>query len=715
MRILIFLLLAIPTHLIAQDHIAMHEATIKVDGQLNEVIWEELSQVTGFHNFMPTDEGLADHQTIVRMFHDGEFLYVGAIYEDDDPGIQTNSMKRDVSIGLSDAFVLVLDTRNQQQNAYYFSLNAYGAQADGLVERKNDGFDFSLSWNAVWKAATAVKGTHKVFEMAIPLKALSYDAGNTTFGVQMYVRDIKKNAWTILTDVPRNYRQFDLRFTKPFSVAALPSKATSRFAVTPSLTTSYLNNVADSETTTTLKPSLDIQYNLTSSLKLDATINPDFSQVDVDQQVTNLSRFAVFFPEQRNFFLENGDLFANLGVDDVNPFYSRKIGGSANIQYGLRLSGNVTPSTRLGVLNVQTEDEGENQNFSALVTEQQLSDNFTATGFLINRQETENFEFQRDFNRVGGININYKSDNKKWIGLTNYAQSFNPDLKGDNNFMNVGVWYNDQALRWNASVRKVSENYLTDVGFTPRLYHYDPAADQLIREGYWQTSAGLRYTKFMKPGKRINNIRLINYRFNDYLDPEGNPMQRSHFFNSAIFFKNLSAIFFVYTWDQVQLQYEFDPLGNGNSLSADSYQYGLMRVGYNSANNQKLRYRVNYRTGRFYSGEQDTWRGYLNYQLLPFANLEVMYDRTNINLNELGSETFNLVRFTGEVFFNTRFNWTTYIQYNTQADNFNINSRLQWEYRPLSYMYLVITDNFNQQLDRSDWGVAFKVNYRLDF
>ncbi|MEL7147987.1 MAG: DUF5916 domain-containing protein, partial [Bacteroidota bacterium] len=551
MRLLIFLLFLLPASLHGQHHIARQTATIKIDGALDEAIWQQLDQISGFHNFLPTDEGMADHQTIVRMFHDGEYLYVGAIYEDDDATIQTNTMKRDVPVGLSDGIVLILDTRNQRQNAYYFSLNAYGAQADGLVERKNDGFDFSLSWNAVWKAATTVDGTHKVFEMAIPLKALSYDAGATTFGVQIYVRDIKKNAWTILTDVPRNYRQFDLRFTQPFSISDLPAVSTSRFALTPSITTSHQTDVTNGERSATLKPSLDLQYNLTSSLKLDATINPDFSQVDVDQQVTNLSRFAVFFPEQRNFFLENGDLFANLGVDDVNPFYSRKIGSGSNIQYGLKLSGNITPTTRLGVLNVQTEEEGVYQNYSTLVTEQQLSDNFTATGFLINRQEIENFAFQRDFNRVGGINVNYKSDNNKWIGLTNYAQSFNPDLRGKNNFMNVGVWYNDESLRWNASVRKVSENYLTDVGFTPRLYHYDPANEQLVREGYWQASAGLQYVKFLKPGKTINSVRLLNYRFNDYQDPGGRPMQRSHFFNSAIFFKDLSAVYFVYTLDQV--------------------------------------------------------------------------------------------------------------------------------------------------------------------
>jgi hypothetical protein len=103
------------------------------------------------------------------------------------------------------------------------------------------------------------------------------------------------------------------------------------------------------------------------------------------------------------------------------------------------------------------------------------------------------------------------------------------------------------------------------------------------------------------------------------------------------------------------------------------------------------------------------------YRLMPLARLQIRYERNGIDLKELGSETFHLARFTGEIFFSNRLNWTTYIQYNTQFDNFNVNSRLQWEYKPLSYIYLVISDNYNQDIVRKNWGVAFKMNYRFDF
>ena len=410
-------------------------------------------------------------------------------------------------------------------------------------------------------------------------------------------------------------------------------------------------------------------------------------------------------------------MFSNLGVPRVNPFYSRRIGANSNIQFGLKLSGNVSPKIRLGVLNVQTDKEGEvaSQNFGALVVEQQISKNISTTGYFINRQETDTFEFIDNYNRVSGLNLNYKSDNNKWIGLGNFGKSFNNVISGDNSFYNLGVWYNKRGLSWNAEIKNVDKNFITDVVFTPRLSNYDAINDVVVREGYTQTTTGINYEKFYDESKSLNSIRLVNYENNNYFDEKGDLSQSSHFFNSAIFFKNLSALYFVFDYDYVDLKYGFDPLVNGNALQPDTYNFGILKVGYNSANNQKFRYRVSAQGGNYYSGKIISVIGYLNYQLLPFVNLQLNYDVNAIDLNELGKETFHLTRFTGEVFLNNRLNWTTYVQYNTQSDNFNINSRLQWEYKPLSYVYLVVSDNYNQEIARQNLGVAFKMNYRFDF
>jgi len=693
------------------------DAKIIIDGKFDEPIWNQLEEHTGFYNYLPTDIGLATNQTVVKLFHNGEYLYVSATYNDSTSKTQVGTLKRDVSIAFSDAFIMILDTQNQQQNGYFFAVNSLGNQTDGLVGRSNENYNLNFSWNAVWESKAVLNGNKKQYELAIPLKALNYNVNNATFGVQFYVRDIKNNSWTILKNVKRNYANLDLRFTEKFKVAQLPSIATSRFTAIPSLTSGYHKEMENNQESTSFKPSLDVQYNLTSSLKLDATINPDFSQIDVDQQVTNLTRFALYFPERRNFFLENADLFSNLGVPGINPFYSRRIGASSPIKFGAKLSGNVSSKTRIGFLNVQTgaTKSVQSQNYGAVVLEQQLSKNFTTTGFLINRQETDATRFKGDYNRVAGLNLNYKSTNNKWVGVANVGQSFNDGLSNNNGFYNVGLWYNKRGLEWNASVKTVGKNYITDVGFTPRLYNFDAINSSIIREGYTQATAGVEYQRFYEKSKYVNSIRFVNYKNNTYFDALGNQTQASHFLNSAIFFKDLSAIYYVYTYDVVDLKYGFDPLGNGKALLPERYAYGILKLGYNSANNQALRYRFNVQKGRYYNGSRTAAGAYLNYQLLPFANLEVSYDVNAIDLNELGKETFHLTRFTGEVFFNNRLNWTTYVQYNTQRDNFNVNSRLQWEYKPLSYIYLVVSDNYNQEIVRKTWGVAFKINYRFDF
>ena len=525
------------------------DTLIDIDGKPNESVWKSLPEYTGFYNYLPTDVGLAENQTQVKLFHNGENLYVSAIYNDTTSQTQVSTLKRDVSIVYSDAFIMVIDTQNQEQNGYLFAVNALGNLTDGLVGRANDGYNLSFSWNAVWQAKTHLNGNKKQYEIAIPLKALNFNKDNAVFGIQFYVRDIKNNSWTILKNVKRNYANLDLRFTEKFTVDNLPDKSASRFTVTPSVTTNYYNDVINDIDDTTFKPSLDIQYNLTSSLKLDATLNPDFSQIDVDQQVTNLTRFSVFFPEQRNFFLENSDLFSNLGVAGVNPFYSRRIGAKNAIQFGLKLSGNIASRTRLGVLDVQTDTEKDiaSQNYGALVVEQQLSKKFTATGFIINRQETDGFKFIDDYNRVSGLNLNYKSSNNKWLGLVNFAKSFNNNLSKKNSFYHAGIWYNKRGLEWNVAVKSIGENFITDVGFVPRLNNYDAINNIVIREGFTQTTARIEYEKFYETSKSLNSFRILNYNNNTYFDEKGRLNQSTHFLNSAVFFKDLSAIYYVYT------------------------------------------------------------------------------------------------------------------------------------------------------------------------
>ncbi len=723
MRLIVFILILFAGGYSTQaqtDKIIFDDSSIQLDGELNEPIWSQLDIQGDFIKYIPDNGELAANKTEVKVFHNGKNLYISAVYYDTTSKVQLGSLKRD-DIGSSgadsDSFAIVIDTNNQQQSGYFFIVNMGGTLIDALVSRRGDGFWISRSWNTLWNAKTSVKGNLKIFEVEIPLKALGYKDDNPNWGLMFHTRDIKINEWTTSTPIERNYRQFDLRFSKTFSVENLSEIKSSRFAVTSSITMNHQEDVVNNTNESNFKPSLDIQYNLSSSLKLDATINPDFSQIDVDQQVTNLSRFAVYFPERRNFFLENSDLFNGLGVGGVNPFYSRRIGADSDISFGVKLSGNIAKKTRVGVLNVATKEEDAiaSQNYSTFVVQQQLFNAFTATAFLVNRQEIDGFTFVKNYNRVGGLNLEYNSKNNKWTGLANFAGSATSDISGDNNFYNVGVWYNNINVSGYAGIRKVEKNYITDVGFVPRLYNYDAISENIIREGYTQSRGRFTLTKFYKDSKIFDNYRYFNLKNNTFWDDQGEVSQSRSALNNNLTFKNQSSIYGWIIHEYVNLKYAFDPLNNGNAIVVDQYNYVNSGLGYSSADNKKLQYGGSLSFGNYYSGRRNRLAANVQYRLMPLVRFQLRYERNDIDLKELGSDTFHLAQFTGEVFFSNRLNWTTYVQYNNQYDNFNINSRLQWEYKPLSYIYLVVSDDYNQDIARQSWGVAFKMNYRFDF
>ncbi|QKX06645.1 carbohydrate binding family 9 domain-containing protein [Aquimarina sp. TRL1] len=704
-----------------QKAIPFIEQAAKIDGALNESVWKQAALFTEFNNYYPNDEGKADHITTVRGYHDRKNLYIGVEYYDTNAYNKISTLKRDNhgdAVVSSDAFGIILDPFNTENNGYYFTLNAANTQVDALIEFNGTDYSFNESWNAVWKSETAVEGTKKIYEIEIPFKALNFDVDNTTWGIQFFYRDFKTNQWMTYTDMPRNFFQFDLRFTADVLMEQLPKATISRFMFVPSGTYSYQKDITTHTDKSNFKPSLDAQYNLTSSLRLDATINPDFSQIDVDQQVVNLTRFAINFPERRNFFLENSDLFNNLGTFDVNPFYSRRIGGTTDMQFGVKLSGNITPDTRIGILNAQTEKstDHEAQNYAVFVARKKLSRDFTTTAYWVNRQQTDRFDILNTYNRVLGVNLNYRSKNKLWSAQTNYGKSFSSNIHNKNDFFNIEGQYNTRETYAKAALKTVDKNFITDVGFTPRLYNYDAIKGEVIRDAYVDSYFVFQKNYYPVTSEIIDRYRYLSVSNDAFWDHEGTLTEMTTVIGNSVWFKkNLSSLYLNVSHGYFNLTYGFDILNNGNPILPGVYNTLDIKTGYNNRfSNQNFYYEAALFYGGYFNGKRRGMETTLGYRLLPFAQFNINYSLNHIDLEALGNAVFHLVRFTGEVFLNNRINWTTYVQYNTQLNSFNINSRLQWEYRPLSYLYLVATDNFNKQIARTNWGVAIKANYRFD-
>jgi hypothetical protein len=291
---------------------------ILIDGILDENTWKEASVGKDFFMITPIDTGKATQFSEARVAFDDEFLYISIIFFNN--AVQgdyvVESLQRDFSFGKNDNFLVALDPFDNQSTGFAFGLNAYGAQWDGTMY---NGRNVDLNWDTKWYSEVKFDRDQWVCEIAIPFKSIRYEEGNRRWGINFSRLDLKASEKSSWAPVPRQFPSVSLAYAGALIWNTPPPPQGSNISLIP-----YLSNNAvktnSNDTDNAFKLGGDIKYNLTSALNLDLTINPDFSQAEVDQQVTNLDRFELFFPERRQFFLENADLFSNFGYKTIRRF-----------------------------------------------------------------------------------------------------------------------------------------------------------------------------------------------------------------------------------------------------------------------------------------------------------------------------------------------------------------------------------------------------------
>src|SRR5690606_28876673 len=299
------------------------------------------------------------------------------------------------------------------------------------------------------------------------------------WGINFSRLDLKTTEKSGWAPVPRQFPSASLAYTGILVWDQAPPQTGANISVIPYALGGLSKEVLESGKTEYRKEvGMDAKICLTSSLNLDLTVNPDFSQVEVGRQVTNLDRFELFFPERRQFFLENGDLFAGFGYSTIRPFFSRRIGLNAPIQFGARLSGKINKNWRVGAMNMQTgkvkEDELPSQNFTVLALQRQVGARSNITGLFINKQSlnydpnpSSDNPIYSQFNRNLGLEYNLASSNNLWTGKAMFLQSFGPDNVGNGFVHAANLKYTACRLPWNCQHEYVSENYTAEVGYFP--------------------------------------------------------------------------------------------------------------------------------------------------------------------------------------------------------------------------------------------------------
>jgi hypothetical protein len=479
-----------------------------LDGQVNDEVWQRVEPYTSFTQQDPNEGEPASERTEVRVLFDRTNVYVGIVCFDSEPDkIIVNQSRRDGDLNDTDAVLIVFDTFNDTQNGFVFGTNPLGIEYDGQVsgEGQASGLNvrqagsrgsqrgglsaFNANWDADWRVRSQITERGWETEMAIPLKTLRYATGaDRTWGFNVKRNIRRKNEQVFLSAIPRGSDIYRVSMAAKLTGLDLPQRRDLK--ITPYVLGSANKDytVATDQLDRKGDVGLDVKWGVRPNLTADFTVNTDFAQVEADEEQINLTRFDLFFPEKRPFFLENASMFQFGATQQIDLFFSRRVGLSGlgasglpiDIHGGARLSGKLG-GFNVGLLNMQTdkaEDERTGRlithanNFGVMRIQREVGrSNFGA--IFVNREGTGRLAGANNYNRAYGVDANVQvSTNAKlftFLARTDSTGAFGSDYAGR-------IFYNFQNGLWQVAggYSQVGETFNPEVGFLPRRGYRRP-------------------------------------------------------------------------------------------------------------------------------------------------------------------------------------------------------------------------------------------------
>jgi hypothetical protein len=701
---------------------------IKLDGILEEEAWQHAAEAGNFKLILPFDTAFAKHQTVVKMSFDDKFLYVGAVIYQDRNKYTISSLKRDFAGGSGDVFTINIDTFKDKLNGIQFALSPLNVQREGLISL---GVETDNSWDNKWYSEVKNYDDKWVAEIAIPFTTLRYKVSENynSWRINFARNYLKSNELSSWYPVPRNFPPASLAFTGLLIWEDAPPKPGANISLIPYLSANTSKEISRNEQLEPIMTNrnnginvgMDAKVAITPSLNLDLTVNPDFSQVEVDQQQTNLSRFELFFPEKRQFFIENSDLFGTFGFPNTRPFFSRRIGITRNAVTGLaqqvpiiagaRLSGKLNDDWRIGLMNMQTKkvDFGANEflpatNYAVGVLQRKLFTRSSIGAIVVNK---ENFldklpantqEKYKQFNRVAGLEFNYYSPNNRIEIETYFHQSFSPIQQNDAASIAHYMGYNHPNIELNLGLMRIGKNYQAEMGFVPR-------------NGIYQVFRPFSFTLNPKNQKIASKIVAygVGMDGNDVFDLKGKRLDSETvpylFLNTPANASISAGYYMAFT----HLFFPFDPTNSADNPDPDfakrgipleegDYRYQTVFIEFSTPQRNSFFGNVLAYSGRYFNGYTSVVNSSMTYRLQPIGTFSLDLNYTNIRLpSPHNSVKYILLGPKAELAFSKSLFLSTFYQYNSQTNNTNINTRLQWRFKPVSDLFLVYTDNYFAQ------------------
>ncbi|MCB9267624.1 MAG: carbohydrate binding family 9 domain-containing protein [Lewinellaceae bacterium] len=674
---------------------------ITIDGKLDERAWQRATPVTDFFRMEPRQGGDYQYHTSVQILFDERNLYVGAFCTDSmgRNGIRVQDLRRDFTWGENDIFGIQLDPQNLRQYCVSFQATPYGSQRD--LQNFNDN-NTDNDWNALWAVRTTRTDTGYYAEFAIPFKSLRYElpekGDSSSWGITFTRLARRDYEQTVFPPIPQSFSPYRMTYAAELRGLTLPKPSTN-IRAEPYTLYQYDRLTEGANTTAKQQPKIggDIKWAITPKSVMDFTFNTDFAQADVDRAVNNLERFNIFFPERRQFFLENSGIWAGANNRSVVPFFSRRIGLQGNfnaepapIHAGARYTSRNEQRAIAGLYMHQAEtDRSPGASFAVARYQHNYGKENNAGVMLTHRMDeaSEALGLEASHNSTLTLDglVRPRDEFTLSYMLSGSRDNAN-DTLGIGGRIFAGYSTNDFYLGWLTNF--VSDAYRPDMGFVfqENVIYHNPG-------GYfiWRPR-NIPWIRRFDPGA------FVNY-YHDFKNPGNFQQANLYLFPIYLIFTNGSFLEYAIfpTWQNIN--FSFAPLGV--PIEQDSYYYTRQQVRFNTDQSARLSGSGSINWGRFYNGRRTSLNAGLRYAPSVHAAITVDYeynDLTNLGIGQTDLST-HLVSVGTRFALNPRLQLSSFYQYNSFDKQGRWNLRFSWEYQPLSFLYIVFNDARINDLD----------------
>ena len=696
---------------------------IVIDGSLDEAPWRQAPKIGDLIQRIPEAGAEPTEKTEVTLLYDKDNLYIGVMCYDSEPQrVLASEMARDASLRADDRLEIVLDTFRDQSNAFYFATNPAGALVDGLVfangETNND-------WDAIWIVRTEQTDDGWSAEFAIPFKTLNFPAGETVWGFNIsrtIQRKLEENRWT----GARFQTQF-FQISEAGEITNLEGlEQGAGLDVRPFVAGRWLHRGADGDGTADGKPGLDLFYNITPSLKLSVTANTDFGETEVDARQINLTRFSIFLPEKRSFFLQDAGVFnfATTGIDppggipatgaEVFPFFSRKIGllggQEVPINYGAKLTGKFG-RTEIGMLDVRTREVSNVSAKNLFVG--RIKQNFLEQSY-VGAIFTEGNPASPLSSSTIGVDMrlatsNFLGSDRNMVFNAYGLRSNNQGISENKSSFGLGAQYPNDKFDAQIQWREIQESFDPAIGFVQRsdvrmlrvAGSFNPRPKQST--GIQQMQHDVFYTRFTRLDNGLVESSNLYVTLVDWHLNSGDSLH-------SLFDANV-------TYERLFDPFEISP---GVVLPAGEYRFTPWRIFFTSAQKRRIQGSIGFDVGNFWSGTAKMIQTGLSYKFPPYFSISLNTNQTFASLPQ-GSFIARIYSSRVDYAASPFLSVSSLIQFDNRSENLGLESRVRWTIEPGNDVFFIFGQGWVQDLERGydfrrqDSRLAMKFQYTFRF